>query len=86
MSAIQNIIIHLPFYDLLVDISTRDDASEHRNTVKTLAPKSATQVLQDHFPADLLDLLNTESKLVSPTHNPQYAKNLDIMIGADMPC
>ena len=82
---IRKIILHLSLYGFLVDTIAGDGASENRSAFKTLATLTAYEVLKGHYPADLLDSLNSSTKIAFPHPNPEYAGEIYIFIGGDMP-
>ena len=62
-----------------------DGASENRSCFKSLANKTARDILKGHYPDDLLEQLNLDFKIAFAHPNPEYAEAIVIFIGADMP-
>ena len=82
---IRKIILHLSYYGFIVITITGDGASENRSTFKTLADKTAREILEDHYPDDFLDSLNLDFKIAFKHPNPICAaENIVVFIGADM--
>ena len=79
---ILNIIVHLFFYEFIVNTITDNDASENRSAFKSLANKLAKEILQDHYRAELLDTLNLNFNIAFIRPNPE---NVGDIIGANIP-
>ena len=79
------IILHLSLYGFIVDTIAGDGAAENRSAFKTLATLTAREMLKDHYPSDLLDSINSSTKIAFPHPNPEYAEEICIFIGGDMP-
>ena len=70
---------------IIVILIGGDGASKNRSCFKSLANKTARDILKGHYPADLLEQLNLDFKIAFAHPNPEYAEAIVIFIGADMP-
>ena len=84
-ATIRKIILYLSFYGFIVIMIGGDGASENRSCFKSLANKTARDILKGHYPDDLLEQLNLDFKIAFAHPNPEYAEAIVIFIGADMP-
>ena len=81
---IRKIVLHLSFYSFIVNMITGDGAYENRSTFKSLADKTAREILTGHYPTYLLDTLNLDFKITFSHPNSEHAKEITMFIGADM--
>ena len=69
----------------LVDTIAGDGNTENQSIFKTLAILTACEILKDHYPSDLLDSINSSTKIAFLHPTPEYAEEMCIFISGDMP-